>query len=46
LPLVKSFIDLHGGTLSLESEAGVGTTATLTFPPERTIVLDGERATA
>ena len=35
LPLVKSLIELHGGTLELESEEGKGTLATLVFPPAR-----------
>jgi signal transduction histidine kinase len=29
-------IQLHGGTLTLESEIGAGTSATLTFPAVRT----------
>ena len=37
LPLVKSLIELHGGTLELESEVGVGTTAAVRFPRERAI---------
>lgn len=37
LPLVKSLIELHGGTLTLVSKPGVGTTVFLSFPPERTI---------
>ncbi len=37
LPLVKSLMALHGGTLELESEPGVGTTVTVRFPPERTV---------
>ncbi|MDF1734442.1 MAG: ATP-binding protein [Minwuia sp.] len=32
LPLVQSFIALHGGTLELQSEPGVGTVVTLRFP--------------
>ena len=36
LSLVRSMIEVHGGTFKLESEVGIGTTATLTFPPERT----------
>ena len=32
LPIVKSLIELHGGTLTLESTVGQGTTATLSFP--------------
>ena len=35
LPLVKSMIEMHGGTLELESEVGAGTTATIRFPPDR-----------
>jgi hypothetical protein len=31
--LVKSLIELHGGTLQLESEEGKGTLATIVFPP-------------
>ena len=37
LPLVKAMMELHGGTLVLESAPGVGTTATLTFPAERLV---------
>jgi signal transduction histidine kinase len=35
LPLSKAFIELHGGSLSLESEPGKGTTVTLRFPKTR-----------
>lgn len=37
LPICKSLTELHGGTLSLTSEVGVGTAATVRFPPERTV---------
>ena len=37
LSLTKSLTELHDGTLELESELGVGTTATVWFPPERVI---------
>jgi signal transduction histidine kinase len=37
LPLTRSLAGLHGGTLTLDSELGVGTVATLTFPAERTL---------
>jgi signal transduction histidine kinase len=35
LPIVTSLTELHGGNLRLESEPGVGTTATVCFPAER-----------
>jgi signal transduction histidine kinase len=39
LPLTKSMIELHGGRLSLDSETGKGTTATIWLPRERIIHL-------
>jgi len=38
LPLVKSYIELHGGGFRLDSGPGKGTLVTLTFPPERTML--------
>jgi PAS domain S-box-containing protein len=35
LPLVKALVELHGGALRIDSEVGVGTTATLSFPAQR-----------
>ena len=35
LPLVKAMVELHGGTLRLESMLGEGTVASLLFPAER-----------
>jgi signal transduction histidine kinase len=35
LPLVRSFVELHGGAVTVESAVGVGTTVTLLFPAER-----------
>ena len=32
LPLAKQFVEAHGGTVTLESRPGEGTTVTLTFP--------------
>lgn len=38
LPLVKSLIELHGGRIRIDSARQRGTTVTLTFPAERTIL--------
>jgi len=38
LALVKHLIEMHGGQLTLESELGKGTTATLHFPATRSMV--------
>jgi two-component system, OmpR family, heavy metal sensor histidine kinase CusS len=35
LAIVKSIMDLHGGSVSAESQPGLGTAATLTFFPEK-----------
>ena len=35
LPLTKAFVDMHGGTLTLHSELGRGTTATVEMPAAR-----------
>ncbi len=35
LPLVRKFIELHGGRLEIDSKPGVGTIATLRLPAER-----------
>ncbi|MBI1779536.1 MAG: HAMP domain-containing histidine kinase [Proteobacteria bacterium] len=37
LPLAKELVELHGGSLTLASQPGKGTTATLSFPAERTL---------
>ena len=37
LPLTKSLIELHGGSLDLQSEVGAGTTVTVRFPAERVV---------
>ena len=37
LPLAKQLVELHGGTFSIESKVGVGTTVTFVLPPERII---------
>ncbi|MBE9553997.1 MAG: hypothetical protein IMF05_11085 [Proteobacteria bacterium] len=40
LPICRSLMDLHGGSLSIESKPGQGTTVAVRFPPERTIAAD------
>lgn len=39
LPLSKSLIEMHGGSLDLQSQVGVGTTVTVRFPAERIVPL-------
>ena len=42
LPLAQHLMELHGGTLRIASEPGVGTTVTVAFPARR-IVRERER---
>ena len=37
LPLTKSIVELHGGSFELQSEVGVGTTVTVSFPAQRAV---------
>jgi len=37
LPLTKSFVEAHGGTMTIDSAIGLGTTVTLRLPAERAI---------
>jgi signal transduction histidine kinase len=37
LPLAKRLVELHGGTLTIESALGVGTTVTIALPRERVV---------
>ncbi len=37
LPLTKAIVEMHGGTLTLQSAPGKGTTVTVTLPAERVI---------
>jgi signal transduction histidine kinase len=39
LPLTKKLVELHGGTLTIESSVNVGTTVTAVFPKERVLKL-------
>jgi signal transduction histidine kinase len=38
LSLVRSFVELHGGTVAIDSVVGQGTTVTCTFPSAETAV--------
>jgi signal transduction histidine kinase len=44
LPLTKSLVELHGGSLDLQSEIGNGTTVTVRFPAERIVDLQTTKA--
>jgi hypothetical protein len=37
LPLARKLAELHGGSLTLQSEKGRGTTATVLLPPSRVV---------
>jgi two-component system cell cycle sensor histidine kinase PleC len=37
LPISHALVMMHGGSLRLESEPGVGTTVTVTLPPLRRV---------
>lgn len=43
LPLCKMLTELHGGTLELKSELGVGTSVKILLPVERVVVADRDR---
>ena len=38
LPLAKDLVELHGGTLTVESEVNIGTTVTIALPATRIVV--------
>jgi len=40
LPLAKHLVELHGGTLAIESQVDVGTTVTVMLPSDRIVLLD------
>ena len=46
LPLSKALAELHGGSLDLQSEVGVGTTVTVRFPAERSVPETASTSTA
>lgn len=42
LPLAKKVVELHGGSLSIDSKLGLGTTVSVHFPADRTILSSEE----
>ncbi|MGE3622295.1 MAG: PAS domain-containing sensor histidine kinase [Bdellovibrionales bacterium] len=42
LPLTKALVELHGGTLDLQSKIGAGTSVTVVLPAERVVRPDGK----
>jgi signal transduction histidine kinase len=46
LPLSKSLVELHGGSLDLQSQHGVGTTATVRLPAARTVPVETAQVAA
>jgi len=46
LPLAKQFVELHGGTFTIESKLNVGTTVTFLLPPSRIVASPGASPSA
>jgi signal transduction histidine kinase len=46
LPLTKRLVELHGGTMQIESEVDRGTVVTVAFPPDRLLSRTPQRAAA
>ncbi|HEX3483934.1 MAG TPA: ATP-binding protein [Micropepsaceae bacterium] len=46
LPLAKSLVELHGGTMEIDSEINKGTNVTVVIPPERILRRMAEAASA
>lgn len=44
LPLARHLAELHGGSLTIQSEVGVGTVATVRFPVQRSMAVGKEYA--
>jgi PAS domain S-box-containing protein len=44
LPLCRSFMDMHDGSLDLQSEVGTGTKVTIRFPARRIVDLPQDKA--
>jgi len=46
LPLARELVEMHGGSLSLESTPDVGTTVTVRFPAERMVQADQDQVSS
>ncbi len=46
LPLSKALVELHGGSMDLQSSVGIGTTVTVRFPAERIVNRAADTQTA
>ena len=46
LTLAKTFVELHGGSLDLQSDVGAGTTVTVRLPASRILPADGKENVA
>ena len=44
LAIVKSLVELHQGTIAMESRVGIGTQVTITFPVERIVAAETREA--
>lgn len=42
LPLARTVMEIHGGTVAMDSTRGEGTVVTLTIPPERILSIGGQ----
>ena len=42
LPLARSLVEQHGGALRIDSEKGLGTTVTVTLPPDESLPVHGK----
>jgi signal transduction histidine kinase len=44
LPLVRSFVELHGGSFKITSDKGTGTTVTVRLPSRDALALESQQA--